>query len=97
MTSPRELINKLFNRRQAYVTVFKNKDGDIHESGRRVLTDLAKFCRANDTTTMISPVTRCVDPLASAQAEGRREVFLRIMLHLNLSESDMIAYKESIE
>lgn len=70
---------------------------DISPHGKRVLADLAKFCRANDTVLQLSPVTRTIDPLASAQAAGRREVFLRIMWHLKLTEADMIAMKETDE
>lgn len=85
----RELITKLFNRRAAYVTCFKDGD-DVSTAGRRVLADLAKFCRAYDTTTQVSPVTRQVDPIASAQAEGRREVYLRIMWHLKLTDDQLM-------
>jgi hypothetical protein len=89
----RELLLKLFNRRNAYCKCFK--DGtEVSDSGRRVLKDLAKFCRAHDTTTLISPISRMVDPLASAQAEGRREVFLRIMWHLKLTDADLMTLKE---
>jgi hypothetical protein len=89
----RELLLKLFNRRNAYHQCFKDGN-EISDAGQRVLRDLAKFCRANDTTTQISPISRMVDPLASAQAEGRREVFLRIMWHLKLTEQDLLALKE---
>jgi hypothetical protein len=89
----RELLTKLFNRRAAYRSAFMDGNS-LSEHGRRVINDLAKFCRANDTTTQVSPITRTVDPLASAQAEGRREVFLRIMWHLKLTESDMISLKQ---
>jgi hypothetical protein len=89
----RELLTKLYNRRAAYRHAFL--DGDqMSKHGQAVLKDLAKFCRANDTVLQLSPVTRTIDPLATAQAAGRREVFLRIMWHLKLTESDMIALKE---
>lgn len=47
-----------------------------------VLEDLAKFCRANESTFH-------VDPRAHAMLEGRREVWLRIQHHLNLSEEEL--------
>lgn len=90
----RSLVEKLFNRRNAYNAVFK-EGGELTENGRRVLRDLAKFCRAHDTVTQVSPITRQVDPLATLQAEGRREVFLRIMWHLKLTDADLIALKEA--
>lgn len=50
--------------------------------GQRVLQDLARFCRANETC--FNP-----DPRIHAVAEGRREVWLRIQQHLNLSSEDL--------
>lgn len=44
-----------------------------------VAADLAEFCYWKKSTNKVSPVTITTDPLAMAQAEGRREVFLRIM------------------
>jgi hypothetical protein len=49
---------------------------------QRVLADLAKFCRAHKSTG--NP-----DPYVAARLDGRREVFLRISSHLNLSEKQM--------
>lgn len=66
----------LFRRRTAYVKTFLNPFGD------EVLRDLAKFCRAHATTFH-------ADPRLHAAAEGRREVFLRIAHHLNLSEDEL--------
>jgi hypothetical protein len=79
----------IFRRRMAYRHLFAAcPASDI------VLADLAKFCRAYAPTTVVSPVTRQVDPLASAVAEGRREVWLRIQGHLNLSDSVVMNLKE---
>lgn len=47
-----------------------------------VLADLARFCRANTTT--FHP-----DPRVHAALEGRREVFLRITNHLNLTPAQL--------
>lgn len=51
-------------------------------NGKRVLEDLARFCRANETTFH-------TDPRAHALLEGRREVFLRLAHHLKLSFDDL--------
>ena len=53
--------------------------------GERVLSDLAKFCRANEST--FTP-----DPRAEGILQGRREVWLRISKHLNLSEDELQSY-----
>lgn len=47
-----------------------------------MLSDLAKFCRANDTTFHPDPHIRC-------QLDGRREVWLRIQNHLKLTDDEL--------
>jgi hypothetical protein len=66
----------LGRRRSAYVATF-----DSHH-GRLVLADLATFCRATTSTFH-------ADPRVHAVAEGRREVWLRIARHLNLSDEQL--------
>lgn len=58
----------------AYNRVF-DKDSVHTET---VLKDLARFCRAHETTYL-------PDARAHAVLEGRREVWLKIQEHLNLS------------
>ena len=65
-------------RRTSYVQTFNNP------YGREVLIDLAKFCRAADTT--FHP-----DPRVHAALEGRREVWLRIQRHLQLTDEQLWA------
>jgi len=48
-----------------------------------VLADLAKFCRADKTCVVPS------DSRATYVLEGRREVWLRIQNHLNLSQEEL--------
>lgn len=71
----KELIEQakhyLFARQTAYQVVFRGPQAE------EVLADLAKFCRANDST--FHP-----DPRMAAQLDGRREVWLRIQHHLKL-------------
>lgn len=70
-------LDFISRRRNAYVATF-----DSH-TGRQVLADLAVFCRA--TTSTFHP-----DARVHAVAEGRREVFLRIIHHLNLSDEQLL-------
>jgi hypothetical protein len=72
------LRNRLFSRQRAYLHTFDQKNLFAQE----VLGDLAKFCRANESTFHS-------DPRAHAVLEGRREVWLRIQHHLKL-DSDAI-------
>ena len=66
--------------REAYNAVFADY------AGQMVLIDLAKFCRASETT---------FHPLQSertqAMLEGRRQVWLRIEQHLRLSQDELFA------
>lgn len=77
----REMLVKartwLLTRRQAYQMVFNREQG-----GDIVLQDLAKFCRAHEST--YDP-----DPRVHAVLEGRREVWLRICHHLDLNSEQL--------
>ena len=78
-----EVIQKakdfLRTRGQAYRLVFKGVHAEI------VMTDLAKFCRANESTFH-------KDPKVEGIMQGRREVWLRIAVHLNLTEDQLWSY-----
>ena len=78
-----DLLAKLRRRRYSYRRLFLGEDG-LNADGQVVLADLAKFCRANSSTAIVSPVSRSVDPIAMAMAEGRREVWLRLTAHLHI-------------
>ena len=66
----------VLSRQYAYKQTF---NGPLAEP---VLRDLAGFCRANESTFH-------EDARLHAVAEGRREVWLRIQNHLNLSPADL--------
>jgi hypothetical protein len=89
----KDLLAKLRRRRYAYRRLFLGEDG-LNADGQTVLADLAKFCRANSSTAVVSPISRSVDPIATAMAEGRREVWLRIMAHLHLEDRVVINLNE---
>jgi hypothetical protein len=71
----KELIR---GRKYAYGQVFNRQSSDV----RLVLKDLARFCRAHETTYH-------QDPRLHAALEGRKEVWLRIQNHLELSEFEL--------
>ena len=64
----------------AYVRVFDRDNINTFE----VLKDLAKFCRAHESTFQR-------DARAHAVLEGRREVWLRISEFLNLTEEEIVS------
>lgn len=68
----------LWRRRHNYQLTFRAPPG------QEVLKDLARFCRAHKSTFH-------EDPRAHAMLEGRREVWLRIQNHLNLTQSELWA------
>lgn len=66
----------LGDRQYAYRKLFQGPHADV------VLKDLARFCRAHEST--FHP-----DERAHAVAEGRREVWLRLQNHLKLSPDQL--------
>jgi hypothetical protein len=69
----------LTTRKRNYQSTFAGPGGDA------VLADLARFCRADQTTFD-------TDPRVAALLEGRREVWLRITKHMNLSPDELVRY-----
>lgn len=69
-------VSYLLSRRGAYLATFNTP------RGQEVLADLARFCRAHESTAH-------ADPHVAARLDGRREVFLRIQQHLRLSDDDL--------
>jgi hypothetical protein len=68
----------LWHRALAYKRIFLGHGTDTDE----VLTDLARFCRANEST--YHPDPRMSDILC-----GRREVWTRLMHHLKLTDEQL--------
>lgn len=85
-TNRRQVVQRLINKKVAYKRAMLGDDGELSDVGRAIMADLKVFCRGGQSTTMVSPVSRTVDPLASMQAEGRREVYDRICQMLFLSD-----------
>jgi hypothetical protein len=69
-------------RQAAYRKTFENPEG------RKVLADLRRFCRASVPTADVSNVN------STYLLEGRREVWLRITAHLNLTDEDVVKLVE---
>lgn len=72
-----ELQEKLSARQRGYITLFTG------EFGKEILADLTAFCRGKEST--FHP-----DQRVHAVLEGRREVYLRIMDHLELTAEDFL-------
>jgi hypothetical protein len=76
----RDLLDKVYGllirRRHLYQATFRAPTAEV------VLKDLARFCRAHESTAHL-------DPHVAARLDGRREVWLRIQHHLLLSPDDL--------
>lgn len=79
-------------RRLAYVRTFCGDGAKPHPEAEKVLADLRRFCGIDRGGIVVSPVSRMVDPHATAYRAGQRDVYLRIIKFLGLSEA--IEYTE---
>ena len=89
------LFLKWWNKRLAFRRVFwegSRKDEDVGA----VLADLRSFCRADMSCIVVAKDGR-IDTHATAVAEGRREVFLRIVQVLDLDDAALNKMKEMEE
>lgn len=80
--------NRRLRKGSAYKECLQGQGGKLHEAGEIVMEDLARFCYGTKTTAIAT--ANGIDPIASAQAEGRRQVYLRILAHLNMSDSAIL-------
>lgn len=83
-----KIASRLFNRwmlrrKRAYVGLFGGADGVPAGDAAIVLADLREFCRGMKSSFDS-------DTHVTALLEGRREVWLRIMGYLHLTEAEMI-------
>lgn len=89
-----ERLQKILNRRQAYRRIFLDGEGKLTPDAEVVFNDLAKFCRLHRSTSVVSMVSRQTDVPATFQAEGRREVILRVLGHLHVDDADLVRITE---
>lgn len=90
----RRLLDRILRRKRAYRTLFLDQDGNVAPQAQLVLADLKKFCRAASSTIVVSPVSKTIDPLAMAMAEGRREVWNRLMAHLYIDDKTIAEVRD---
>lgn len=90
----RAQLERIFMKRQAYRRMFLDQEGRVRPDAEIVLADLKKFCRAVTPTVVVSPVSKTIDPIAMAMAEGRREVWNRLMAHLYLEDKILLNLRD---
>jgi hypothetical protein len=91
------LRRRALERRNAWQRLFLGEDGELTSDAEIILKDLAKFCRAHRSTAVFSMTRGTLDPLASAKADGRREVWLRIVEHIHLDDRFLINLREGAD
>ena len=96
MTFLKKLLARVQGRRLAYRRCFMDGVGAPTKDGDAVLKDLARFCYAHRAAVIANPVTRTIDPIASAVAQGRHEVWLRITEQLYLHDSYLTNAREEL-
>lgn len=98
MTAIAKLARRVLRRRQAYRRKFLRDDGRaLDVDAEVILADLAKFCRLHKSTAIYAPLRGVIDPIASARADGRREVILRILEHLHLDDRHLTNLREGAD
>lgn len=90
-------LGPLIRCRSAFKGLFLDKVGHPTPNAEIVLARLRRYCHANSSSIVVSPITRTVDPLATAVAEGRRQVWNLIQGYLNLDESTLAKLREGPE
>lgn len=90
-----------WNRREAARATLErgewfDANGQPTPHARRVLVDLRQFCRASETCAVFDQAGR-YDTHATAVAEGRREVLLRIQHLLNLTDEVLLQMRDPDE
>lgn len=87
------LFKKWRNRSLAYQRVFLTDDGALNADAVVIFGDLKRFCHVDRSTVKVT-AANTIDPLAMAMAEGRREVFMRMVQIMNLDESALSRLQE---
>lgn len=85
-------LQKFFKKKEwAYRTLFQRQDApEINIAAKHVIADLRTFCHGTKTS-----FSQC--PYETARAEGRREVFTRVMNFLNIDYSNFYDYEEELD
>ncbi|HQQ71499.1 MAG TPA: hypothetical protein PLL92_14470 [Alicycliphilus sp.] len=80
-------IRRLQRKRVAYSQTFRDGKGELHPNARIVLKDLRRAAGIDKGGIVISPISRMVDPHATAYRAGQRDLYLRVVKMLGLDEA----------
>lgn len=82
----RETFSYFDNKARSYALTFQKSQ----PANLEVLNDLARFCRANESTAYFDGRTHAYDPYMSAKLDGRREVWLHIQQYIHLTPEQLM-------
>lgn len=94
VSNRKEVRARLLRKKSAHYRCFMGDDGELTKSGKLVLADLKEFCCGDKSTTMVSGVSGMVDPFATMHANGKREVYERLLQMLYLPDRTIIELEE---
>lgn len=80
-------LERLRRKKRAYQSLFLGPEGSVNPMGSIVLADLKRLCGIDRGGIVISPISRTVDPYATAYRAGQRDVYLRIVKMLDLDDT----------
>lgn len=90
----KEIIARAKHKKSAYVRCFMGDDGELSPSGKLIIGDLKNLSKADQSPTMVSPISGMVDPIASAHRAGLQEMYNYILQRLYLSDKTIINLEE---
>lgn len=82
-------LRSLFSPGEFYRITFKGDGSRPHPPAAEVMADLRRFAGINRGGIVVSPVSRVVDPYATAYRAGQRDTFLRIAHFIGLDEAGL--------
>jgi hypothetical protein len=80
-----QIYNRLKRKKHAYARLFFGPDGKLKPDAELILADLRRYARRSGIIGYRT-TSGAVDPLAMANANGRREMYDRIMRFLHLPD-----------
>ena len=83
----KNILEIIHRKRAAYTQTFLDAKGQPHANAEIVLKDLRRVAGIDKGGIVVSPITRTVDPLATAYRAGQRDIYLRVVKFLGLDGS----------
>ena len=80
----KNILALIHRKRAAYTQTFLDAKGQPHRNADIILKDLRNVAGIDKGGIVVSPISRTVDPMATAYRAGQRDMYLRIMKFLGL-------------